>query len=654
MILHLDFETRSELGFKGFKQRDGYTNTGVGVTLYAKHPSTEVLCTGYAIDEEKPDCLDGRWSHLKRCLKDLIEDADYVCAHNASFEWNELTYTLGIEASPSKFICTAAMARHAGLPGSLKEAAEVLGLRRQKITDSPMMKMCKPRSLWVTKGKGPKWFFNEADFEKLCEYCMQDVEVERALYHALPPLPNRERRIWLMDFAINQRGIPVDVSLAKVCMDLGKRITDEASEDLSVLTEGHVTTIKQRDKYLEWCKEKGTVLSGLSANEVTETLARGDLESSVRQALELRQTAGGAAWSKYQAFIDKQDNGRIKNGYIYCGSHTRRWAATGVQSQNIIKPPMKREEAEAVIESLLALGGVPDDVDTKKVLDSLVRSVICAPPGKVFVAFDLAGIEARVVNWLACQDDVVKDFADGVGVYEKMAGTIYKCDPASIKNPSKERDIGKQTELGCGFGMQDETLAANCRKRGIEVSGELARKAVNAYALRHPKVVELWWKMHHAAKETLLTGKDHRVLGCRGTLLFSVVETGNIKSLALEIPSGGMLYYPKAKMESGNIVFWGKTRTGKYDWVRLYHGVEIENAVQSLARDLFAEAMLRMEDASYGEIVMHSHDEIVVEVDEWYAEEHAEALKHALTSGTLWSKGLPVAVTGWIGKRYRK
>lgn len=679
--VHVDFETRSAALLTPVK-------VSVGSYKYSLDPTTQLLCACYALDNDPIKVFAPWWleiqqkqvldpkcaitylrkniknKHRFKCPDDLRNAvlAGYlVVAHNAMFErviWDHiLTPFYGWpKVRPEQWVCSMATARYNGLPGSLSDVAKTLRLSVQKGDDTAMKKMCKPRNAWVKSKKGACWFADTNLYHDLIKYCARDVEVERAIFHACKPLPPRERAIWLMDQEINFNGVPIDVALAEAASIEADSIFEAACKELTGITKGFVTAPTQRERLLAWL-QRSILIDNMQSATIEYHLRRDkrehNLRSDVRRALEIRQLAGGNALTKYKAFLRFSVDGLIYDSHRYYGGHTGRASGQHTQTQNLIRPPLKQKVAEAYIDDILDHNVIDntfyDGVDTKPVLDSLVRGCIRAQPGHYLFAIDYSSVEARGVNWVAGQWDAVENFRRGICAYRKMAAAIFNVDGDSLSKDSFERKVGKETELGAGYGMGPPRFQENCGDKGIELNMALSKRAIYTYRNKHPRVKALWDALDAAVKRCIISGREQFV-GRNLYIRMEVIHGQRV--LVIVLPSGRSLYYHRPEVVDGRIRYYGRKNNGGLAMIDTWGGGFTENVVQAFCRDLLMGAMLRI--SKVARIVMHVHDEVVCHVRKELAEPLYKEVCDILTDVPVWAKGMPIAVEGWIGERYRK
>ncbi len=671
-FLSIDFETRSVVNLKT-----------EGVYRYASHPSTGIWCMAWAFDDEPVKVW--RWGEdIPQPVLKAMHDPEVIWrAWNAQFErlifdrilrkWYH-TPSIPLE----RWLCTAAQAARLGLPRGLEDAAAALKLPVQKDAAGYrlMLQMAKPRRIEPT---GEIIWWDDHDRRmRLYDYCRQDVVVERAVGERLPPTATwKEREVWLFDQRVNDRGVLLDRPLAAQCLKLTKQATNRISRELRALTNGAVPKVTNVERLKDWLgDDQGMLVGSLAKVPMKRILAREDIEPVVRQALELRKEGGKSSTRKYQAMLNWHTVENVLHGMLlYHAASTGRWAGKGPQPQNFVKgevPVSEELVAELMRGDLDRLELFYPSIMTA--LASGLRACLRSRPGHVFTAADYNAIEARMVAWLFGAEKLVKLFADGGKVYESMAETIYEIPADDVAKDSIERFVAKNTVLGCGFQMGAKTFRLQLRdKFGVDVSEELAERAVKAYRGDYWQIPDGWKGMNKAAIRVV---REHI------TAWYPVPETdGKIHFrmhgdwLRMRLPSGRSLWYAEAKITE-RLAPWTKKTTDKdgneseepvyvdavsymgvhpklKKWTRmtLYGGWLTENAVQGMARDLLVEGMFRVEAAGYP-IVLTVHDEMVSEHPEGFGSvEHFIA---EMTTLPEWARGCPVAAEGWRDTRYRK
>lgn len=686
-MIYLDFETRSAADLKR-----------VGAYRYSLHETTQVMCAAYAFDDGpvwplapwrnipdlptphqkqgalfpvtapafrfpavlRPEMMRGGMDRAFRCppaLREAVEDGEPLAAHYAFFErsiWeNYLSRIWGWPLPrPEQWVCTLAAARYSGLPGSLKSAAEALKLDTLKGDNKVMLRLSSPSPSFATDGM--PWKGTTEDYKNLIEYNLRDVEVEREVYHECKKLDPRERRVWLLDQRINFAGIPIDVELAEHARKRVDVLTSSANVLLTQIVGGtEVRTTNQVAKLRAWMLSKGVDIPDLKGETVTAFLKKPFIPPEVRTVLQLRQ-ASGSAVSKYSAFLDQEVCGSLYGGLNYYGAHTGRWTAGGfdavggAQVQNIVKGTIKARDAEPLISGYIAGEPLPEGVNEMALLESLIRSMICARPGHMFFSFDYSSIEARGVMWLAGEEGALNLFRSGTDVYKDMAGRILTKPIPAVTDV--DRHLGKCTFLGLGFGMQFDRFRLRCASEGLVVGDATLKCAIDTYHHTYPKVRKLWKDLESAVKRCITAGKAERV----GRLSVQRETLGRLSAISITLPSGRSLYYPDMSVVSGDLVYYGRVQGKTYGSVRTWGGSLTENVAQAIARDVLVSGMLYLDTLPRCRIVMTVHDDILAESHISTVLDNYDKAAKYLQAGPAWAHGFPLAVEGWINKRYKK
>jgi DNA polymerase len=343
---------------------------------------------------------------------------------------------------------------------------------------------------------------------------------------------------------------------------------------------------------------------------------------------------------------------------MYHGASTGREAGKGVQPHNFPRPDI--DNVESLIP--LVLAGAYDAIDLMhhpiSVVVSLLRSMIRAKPGYELTAGDFSAIEARVLNILAGQDDIVALFAEGEDVYSYNAGRLPGAEPYVKGKKHPWRQTGKFQELGCGYGMgAKKAVSAAKTVYGLELSPEDAELIVKGYRETHDRVVAFWHESANAAMEAVATPGSVVTFGALRNLKF----TKQGAYLYLVLPSRRALIYAAPKIEEQKAP-WGDMVEGvtisavngytrKWERQRMYGGLWVENIVQAVSRDLLKEADLRVEQHGY-EVILDVHDEVVAQAPIGHGS--VEEFEKLLEMTPEWAKGWPIKAEGWRGERYRK
>jgi DNA polymerase len=564
-----------------------------------------------------------------------------------------------------------------------------------------MLQLCKPNA----KGE---WVESPDKLERLYEYCIRDVDSEAAIWDKLEEMPESELRIWQLDQKVNFRGLRIDTDSAFRYSEFVQEYRLDLQKELQGITQGKVRTAKQVVSLKSWLTSKEVQLPDLTKATVTEAM-ESDIDPDARRALEIRQELSAASTGKLDAMLSRtEEDGRLRGNLIYHGAATGRWAGTGIQIQNFPRGSFPQEEVDIARDALPygkqgieLLFGNPIEV-----AKSSLRSMITSEPGNNLFVCDYASIEARVLAWMARQDDLVQEFRDGVDVYVSMASAIYGCPKAEVNKD--QRMVGKIAVLGLGYQMGAKTFKLTCANWGVPCKFSFAKKVVKAYRAKYDKIKQLWSDINSACLTSVANNSTVNIGRLKITSCeeWMRVTLPNKREIMYAEPGIEEVQAPWTKGHSGNIrwegeeeelfeggVTWEKVEGNHYinctfsnakwlqrhisltseieeiepqmihqiryrsvvgqarKWLptRTYGGKLTENIVQGIARDFLAEAMLRV-DSKYP-IVATVHDEIISEAPENKSLEEFERLMEIVPE---WGSGCPIAVEGYKAKRYRK
>lgn len=660
-ILSVDFETRAT-----FDLRKG------GVYPYAEHPDTDLWCMAFAFDDE-PVRIWYRGDPFPLEMARHIINRGEMRAWNAQFEriiWNKVgVLKHGFPYCPDElWHDTAAEAAAMALPRSLDQCAMALGLAEQKDKEgyALMMKMTKPRA--PRKGEDPTrlyWWEDAERLERLGAYCKQDVVVERKIAGAVRRLSAQERRIFLLDQRVNDRGILIDRELIHAAQDIATEGLERAAAALGELTEGAVASVSKVGSMKLWLAEQGIDAPSLAKKPLADLL-ESDLDPIVRQVLEVRADTAKSSVAKLKAMLDCAcDDGRMRGLLLYHGAGTGRWSGRLAQPHNFPRPSI--DDVECYIPDVLArrydfLELIHPPLE---IVSAMLRSCLIAAPGHRLVAADYAGIEARVANWLAGQWDIVEQFARNEDVYMYNAKRMFNLPAtATKKTHPDERQGGKAVELGCGFGMGAEKFQTTARDMfGLELTEEQAKSFVTFYRESHPHVKAIWKSLNTCATAAVMHPGEVFTVDDGGAPV-SFTKRGGY--LWMKLPSGRFLCYARPSIVereapwsteekpvyTPTVAAWGMdSYTRRWSQFYLYGGLLLENAVQAIARDLMAEGMLRVEAAGYP-VILTVHDEVVSEAPASHGS--VAEFESLLATVPEWAARCPIAAEGWDGPRYRK
>lgn len=658
-MLYLDMETFSRRAIKN------------GPRNYAK--GAEILCLAWAIDDGPvhmwAPALYKLWLPPK-ALVDALNSPMRVVAHEHLFEraiLDEVGVFYGLPTVPAgRWVDTMHQARMCNLPASLDGASKALNLEQQKCGSGKRLirKFCIP----VIPSKAhprDRWAPFEApeEFDALCDYCVQDVETMRALHRALPRMPDVELPVEAVDSEINKRGIPVDVPTARKAL---KMLRNFEARMVKRFTDITGLAPSQTGSVTAWAKKRCHI-PNLQAATIDAFLVGGGLEGDVYEALSIRRQLAKASTKKISTLLASETDGRVCDTLIYHRASTGRWGGGGIQPHNFIRSTLKHPGIPfGLIEtgSLEWLESCYPDV-MQAVADSL-RLFIRAPEGYAMFTGDLSSIEARVVCWLAGQQDILELYLRDADLYCVMAERIYGVPAAEIARLAAEGDprgkqmrgLGKAVVLGCGYQMGKTKFRETCEgpQHRMKVTQKLADKAVDTYRETYRQVSSSWSEIQKLSMEVVRTGEPQVF---RNKVTLHMMNRPRFKALVVDLPSGRSLYYPfpelgvnsKPNMSGPVLTFMGLN--DKYQWVRMdtYGGKLVENIVQAISRDIIAYQVLRIEDCGY-EVFLTVHDSI--HALRPLGEGHIDEFLGLMREGPAWSKGVPLNSEGHQGQFFGK
>jgi len=666
VILNIDFETRSTVDLKA-----------TGVYPYAAHADTDIWCMAWSLDDQEPEIWTPDDGRLPQPVIDHIAQGHEIHAWNAQFErimWREIMVKRygALQVALDQWYCTAARAAAMSLPRSLDQASRVTGVAAQKDGEgyALMMRMARPRK--IMPDGTIVWWNEPKKLERLYDYCKQDVRTEQALAKALLKLPPMEREIYLLDQKMNDRGIMVDEQLANAAAEIAEEGIARADSVISTLTGGKVSGVTKAADLRAWLsKELDEEIDSIDKAALRDLLER-ELSPEQRQVLEARAEAGKSSIAKIQKMLNARDtDGAIKGMLLYYGASTGRWTGRLVQPHNF---PRGDDVPHPERFIPMVLDNDYDGIDAfhppVAVVSALLRGMLIARPGRVFLAADFSAIEARVLNWIAGQEDMLENFrAYDKGdktrdPYVQNAMRLFKLAFADVKK-FPHRQTGKFQELGCGYQMGKKKAQTAAKDvYGLTITAEEAATIVDNYRSTHGEVVDLWWKLEDAAFRAVeKPGKRVEVVLPYTKISFLVVGA----YLYCRLPSGRNLCYPGPKIVDGEtpwgapkkmVEVWGMdSYTHQWSAYNPYGGFWAENIGQAVSRDLLAEAQLRVDTVNLFPI-LSVHDEVVAEPTlsnlEHLGADPVKEFEKLMSLTPTWAEGCPVAAEAWTGQRYHK
>lgn len=661
-ILHLDYETRSTCDLKK-----------CGLSVYAKDPTTDIWVAAYAFDDEPVKLWIPTEAPCPKEISDHILSRGLIYAHNAAFEIAITNFVAARkyswpEISLGQVHCTMAMAFSMAIPGSLEKAAAALGIEKQKDMAGSrlMMQMSQPRS--DDGDPNLRWWDEPEKIQRLSEYCIQDIEVERELTTRLLALTEKEQNLWILDQEINNRGVMVDLPAARHALAIVEQEKDRLDKKMREITNNEVASCKAVMQITRFVRENSDLpfamaVDSIGKADVTMLLDRDDIPPLCKSVLLLRQEAAKSSTSKLEAMIYGADeDGRIRGCHQFYGATTGRWAGRRIQLQNLPRPKLSQEKIDEVLTRLSQSGITAEEIDLfygppLSVISDCLRGFLIAKEGHSLIGVDFSAIEARVLAWLAGEEWKLKVFRGDGKIYEHVAAGIYRTDASRITK--EQRQIGKVAELALGYQGGSAAFQIMAKNYGIKVSDGEAKSIKYAWRDSNPRIVEYWGCLENSARSAILNPGQKFKAGAEKREITFLVK-GSF--LFCRLPSSRVLCYPYPKIQTVETP-WGASKEGvtfmtensktrKWGREKTYGGSLAENCTQAVARDLLAEAMLRLKAADV-DIVMHVHDEVVCEVESSEPEIVAQ-ITSIIEKVPEWATDLPIAADGWTAKRYQK
>lgn len=682
--LVLDFETLSMCDL-----------TRCGSWRYAEDPSTEVLSLRWGWDLDPPETdwhgmrPDEGIAFPEELAEALADEKVYFVAHNAGFEkaiWRRICVPQwGWPNIPnSRWHDTMATAAMKALPLDLDAVTRVLSIPQEKDKEGNALVKKLNREYHKT-GRCPE--LTPATRTRVYTYNGADIGSQTALHRRLRWQPPGERNIWLLNQRINERGFRLDMGFVRAAQRIVEGATVPLAEEFRQLTGG--LSFTQGEKIKDWCEGQGVSLPNLQKETVSRLLGRDvdgeetdddpgalyqELPAPVRRALEIRALVGSASVKKLDAMertICSDD--RVRGTTQYHGAATGREAGRLLQPTNF---PRGSDDAiklsvDAKVDAILTgdwqLAQMMTGLPAVELVIGSLRHAICAERGRVLMAGDFAQIEARVVLAAAGQYDKCELLASGADAYIDMAQQIFPdaprgdvSDPAFVKmfkhDHTAYRQIGKNSILGCGFGMGDHKFHLRyCPDQPLDFATRVIHTYRNEWA---PEVPKLWKALEFAALTCVWEEKTTEACGATFRL-----EDG---WLTMELPSGRKLWYwnptpvrrhmPWSTPDEPDVrrswTYQAK-KTGRWVTIDAYGGLITENYVQGLARDLLWSAAFKAEREGLP-IVLTVYDELLTEPEVAHADERL--LTQIMEDGPDYARAMriPIAAECWTGPRYKK
>jgi DNA polymerase len=611
----LDFETY-------YSQQ--FSLTKLTTEEYIRSPLFEVIGVAIKIDDNQPEWITGTHKEIKARLDQINWAESALLCHNTMFDGAILSFIFNIV--PAYYFDTLCMARAkhgVDVSGSLANLVKMYGLG-QKGTE-------------VVEALGKRrQDFTPADLHRYGGYCINDVSLTFALFNTFISDYFPSSELDLIDMTLRMYTIPVLEVNDAMLVERLEEVKNEKSELLAGLQGrlGCATEEEVRAK-LASNPQFAAVLADLNVpvpmkispttGKETFALAKNDegfielLEHEdpfVQQLCAVRLgTKSTIEESRIERFIGigSRNRSRLPIPLKYYGAHTGRWAGTdSVNFQNLPSRDKKKK--------------------------TLKRSIM-APAGHVIINCDSSQIEARVLAWLAGQDDVTRQFANGEDVYSIFASKVYK-KPITKADPV-ERFVGKTCILGLGYGTGAKKLQHTLKTQppGADLPEEECKRIVDLYRESNHMITDLWRECDSAL--THLASWPHQLRP------YSIGKEGVIAVTAsgIRLPNELFIRYPDLRLSDKKYIY--KSRRGV---TSIWGGAMVENIVQALARIIVGEQMLKIRERYRPVLTVHDAAVIVAPKNE--LDKAVAFITEVMSTPPDWATGLPVACEAKYGESY--
>jgi DNA polymerase len=647
MILWIDFETRSCCDLIS---RGGYN--------YAQDVTTDVLCMSYAIDDGDVKT----WIPSDPFPEEVRNFKGQIRAHNAAFERLLFWYVLQINFDLTQFYCTATQARANCAPGSLEDVGRFSGASMRKDHRGKQL----IRLLSLPKPDGT--FNNDPTLmAEMIAYCEQDVKVMRTISKSMRDLSDQELSDYHINERINDKGVLLDKPLAEAAINFASIELEEIQALVADVTKGAITSVRS-PKMREWVEARlgpealklmATYKDGEKKMSIDKTVRANllalaeenpdEVPNDVADVIQCADDLWASSVAKFNRLVQLADveDHRVRGAFVFAGgSATGRASSYGAQVHNFTRRCAKNPEE---VRQAMVRGHAIVPQYGKRVTDVLkgmLRPALIPEKGKSLVVADWNAVEARLTPWLSNNpqaEEVLDVFRSGRDIYVREAAGIFHCAESEIT--SDHRQIGKVAILSCGFGGGVGAFAAMGRSYGIILPESDAKRTVDAWRRTNQWAVNYWQSLEQAYTRAM-RNKGREFSAGRVVYLYDGLH------LWYALPSGRILCYPFAKLESEGVTYakaaW-KPAADATEWprARLWKGLACENITQAVANDLLRHSLRHLDD-----VVLHVHDEIVIETDK--PDEIKQKMIDVMCTPPDWAKGLPLSIDVQTMTRYGK
>ena len=604
-LITLDFETYYD---KDFSLRK------VTTEAYIRDPQFEVIGVGVKVNDGQTEWASGTHEQIKRYLHTFDWANAMLLCHNTMFDGAILAWVFDVRPRVlADTLCIARALHGVEVGGSLHALTQRynLGTKGTEVLDA--------------KGKH-RLDFTPEELGRYGDYCVNDVELTYKLFMRMAKgFPKQEMRIIDMTLRMfTEPMLDLDIGLLRQHLEDTQKIKEDLIESSGVTREQLMSNPKFAELLVSMNVEP-PMKTSLTTGKETYAFAKNDeafkalqehddprVQALVTARLGTKSTLEE---SRTERFIGIAKRGLLPVPVRYYAAHTGRWG--GDDKINIQNLPSR-------------------GVNGKK-----LKSSIIAPVGYTLVDCDSSQIEARVLAWLAGQDDLVEAFANNEDVYIKMASKIYNVKEEDVTK--EQRFVGKSTILGAGYGMGGVRFAEQLKSFGTTIDVEEARRIISIYREANWKISQFWRNCQNMLVEM---SRDKPIsFGARNIVKSVRTQTG----YGVELPSGLVMRYDDLEFEQGErgVEFSYKTRRGR---TRIYGGKVTENVCQAIARCIMGEQMLAI--AKKYKPVLTVHDSVVCCVPDDELDEARQHIEACMSTTPSWAEGMPITCESGIGKSY--
>ena len=627
-----------------------------GVYKYAESEDFEVLLFAYAIDNHETIIVDlAKGETIPAVILDALKDDSIIkWAFNAQFERVCLSRYLGLKQgeflNPKSWRCSMIWSAYLGLPLSLEKVGQVLGLDKQKLSEGKDLIRyfcvpCKP-----TKGNQERtrnhYYHDLEKWEQFKAYNVRDVDTEKAIQNKLFkfPVPEFLWEEYQLDQLINDKGIQVDLNFVEKAIQLDEEVRNQLLIKMQEMT--HLENPNSVKQLKDWLAQKEVQTESLDKKTVQDMVHQNNGE--IAEVLSIRLKLAKSSIKKYQAMRDVACfDSRCRGMFQFLGANrTGRFSGRNIQLQNLPRNYLEElDEVRSIVRQgnyeglMLLYDDIPD------VLSQLIRTAFIPKTGHSFFVADFSAIEARVLAWLAGERWREKLFKNGGDIYCMSASQMFGVPVEKHGQNSELRQKGKIAELACGYGGSVGALK-NMGALEMGFEEEELPQLVSAWREANPNIVDLWWAVDKAVKESITkriqTSTHGIIFHCHSGLL------------RITLPSRRKLTYVKPQIGVNqfggeSVAYEGIGGTKKWERIESYGPKFVENIVQAIARDILVYGMKAL--SKKYTIVAHVHDEVIIEAS---SNESIEDICSIMCDSPEWANGLILNADGYVCDFYKK